>query len=265
MPDIPRYSEKEIQAILKDAAHRQHRSESVRQDKGLTLEEIEQIALEAGIDPLHVRSAVEALHEDAHESTAEKVWGGPHRLHFRRVIPGEIPPDELGETLVPIIRKHTKAKGQYETLGRTLTWNHGHYESSAPFFVKITSKDGKTIIEVVHHNLKGMAYTSQIGTLAFGLFTFLTIVSNGNYALIPFFLGLALVFFFVGRWAFDRYASNTHAKLARLTDTLEQAVRRKTGTQATLQKETPAVPQISLEELPESENQPLARGRTRTT
>ena len=54
------FNEKETAAILKTAAEQSHKGLS-NEDPGLTINELEVIAKEAGIDPSEISKAVEAL------------------------------------------------------------------------------------------------------------------------------------------------------------------------------------------------------------
>ena len=56
---------------------------------GLSLDELEQIAAEAGIDPNYVKAAALEL-EEGRTDTSYPVWGGPTSIDLERIVEGEM-------------------------------------------------------------------------------------------------------------------------------------------------------------------------------
>ena len=60
------YSQDQVAAIIERAVERQHAAEQGSVTDGLTLEEIERLGRESGIDPAHLRAAAEEVDEAGH-------------------------------------------------------------------------------------------------------------------------------------------------------------------------------------------------------
>ncbi|KPK81218.1 MAG: hypothetical protein AMS25_07365 [Gemmatimonas sp. SM23_52] len=120
-----RYGDKEVGLILKRAAEFQRlEPESAAEGGGLTLAELEDIAVEAGIDPRLLRRAAEELDAGAarlHREGVERWLGGPVTIELQRSLPGELPESEF-ETMVGEIQEAAEGHGQASLLGHTLTW-----------------------------------------------------------------------------------------------------------------------------------------------
>jgi hypothetical protein len=166
-----RYSDREIALILTRTAELQAtRAAESEVSAGLTQEELEQIAREAGLDPRYVRSAIAEL--DAGRGTRESRWlGGASWLQFERAVAGEVPPREY-DTLVEIIHRTLGEVGQPSVLGRTLRWialtgMSGRHAHGREIEVSIASRDGQTTIRV-HERLRSLATQLFVGFLAGG-------------------------------------------------------------------------------------------------
>lgn len=118
-----RYSEREIGAILKRATELQDDRERTTgiTPEGLTLDEIEQIAHEVGVDADLVRLAATEM---IYTGTPEKRWyflGGPLKTEEHALVPTH-PTDEDLDEMVVAIREHLGQKGSFEKLNGALTW-----------------------------------------------------------------------------------------------------------------------------------------------
>jgi hypothetical protein len=146
-----RYGDKEVGLILKRAAELQRREpESAAGGSGLTLAELEEIAVEAGIDPRLLRRAADDLDAGAaslHSEGAARVLGAPVSIKFERTLTGEIPESEF-ERLVPEIQQAADAYVQPSLLGRTLTWQSTTPDNLRTLQVVVSSRDGRTRIRI---------------------------------------------------------------------------------------------------------------------
>lgn len=118
-----RYSEDEFALILRKASEIQL-SDGVVQGGattgGLTLDEIQSIATEAGIDPEAVTRAASimgALEWDEKVSLVSAIFGGPSKFHLDCEIPGRLPPEEMGRILEHIRRAAEHQGEASEVLG----------------------------------------------------------------------------------------------------------------------------------------------------
>jgi len=118
-----RYSEEEFAIILRKASEIQASSgnQSSRAGTGgLTLEEIQSIATEAGIDPEAVTRAASilgALDWEEKAGLAAAIFGGPSKFHLDCEIPARLPPDEMGRILEQIRRAAEHQGEASEVLG----------------------------------------------------------------------------------------------------------------------------------------------------
>ena len=103
-----RYSEEEFALILSKASEIQRSSGGQAEGLGpggLTLEEIQSIATEAGIDAEAVTRAASilgALEPEEKAGLARLIFGGPSTFHLDCEIPGRLQPEEIGRILEQI-------------------------------------------------------------------------------------------------------------------------------------------------------------------
>ena len=162
-PEKParRYGDKEIGALLKRATEIQHAEPSAAAAGGLTLDELEEIAREAGIDPRHLRrAALEIESGRAGGSLAVRSFGEEMELVYELSVPGELPEDRF-EYLVPIIESRLTEHGQPAMLGRTLTWRAETPGKQRTIQVTVSVRDGETHIRLAE----------RLQQLVAGLFT----------------------------------------------------------------------------------------------
>ncbi len=118
-----RYSEEEFALILRKASEIQVADGSQAGKPGpagLTLDEIQSIAGEAGIDPEAVTRAasiIGALDWEEKSGLAASIFGGPDTYHLDCEIPGSLPPEEMGRILEEIRRAAEHQGEASEVLG----------------------------------------------------------------------------------------------------------------------------------------------------
>ncbi|MEO8139716.1 MAG: hypothetical protein ABI742_08725, partial [Gemmatimonadota bacterium] len=88
-----RFTETDTDAILRRTAELASGTEAAAASRGLTLDELEALAREAGLSPELVRRAAREV--SLREMLQPSPWtGGPRRLALERTIPGEL--SEIG-------------------------------------------------------------------------------------------------------------------------------------------------------------------------
>lgn len=143
---VRRFGDEEIRSILGRAAELQERSYTIGRDpeRGLTLDELRQIAAEAGIDPAFVDLA--AADADAPiERNESRLAGGTYRWHFRTTVPGEVPESDRYRML-HAIRSVMGQKGEMADVYGRMEWSYD--DALGPVVVGITVQDGHTEIDV---------------------------------------------------------------------------------------------------------------------
>jgi hypothetical protein len=182
-----RYSDREIALILTRTAELQAtRAAESELSHGLTQDELEQIAREAGLDPRHVRAAIAEL--DTGKGTGGSRWlGSSTWLQMERSVDGELPASEY-EALVEIIHRTLGEVGQPSVLGRTLRWHAvtgvgGQHAHGREIEVAIAARTGVTTIRV-HEKLRALATQIFVGGIAGGGSTVGTFVAIAGGSLL---------------------------------------------------------------------------------
>ncbi len=146
--DRRRYSDREMALILKRAATLQEQGpDAPAQERSHTLTELEQVAVEVGIEPRYVAEAAAAV--DA-EPTAKRapLLGAPTSYQVGRIIEGEVPETEFGEML-DAIRRVTGRHGEVSRVLGAFEWKSGGL--SGETYVAIAPRRGKTSIRLGGH------------------------------------------------------------------------------------------------------------------
>lgn len=219
------FSDKQVSLILKRAIELQKKDSKSLTDPGLTSMDLEKIALEAGINREYIQRAISEVEEGSlkgSKSALEKFLGNKHRIVLKQEIPVEIPVEKY-ENFLPIIQKLTHISGNHSLIGNTFTWGVSNYQTGQNMYIMITSKEGKTRVEM-ESNLGqeaggifggimggvgggvgfGVGFGVGIGALASFLFTIL------------FPLGALGVSYLLARLIFKAVCKSSHKKLKRL-------------------------------------------------
>ena len=139
-----RFSEEEVQQVLRRAAQLQQRDPRVPTDvRALSLAELEQIAVDSGIDVQQIHRAILEL-EGRRLRSGSILLGAPAHLHIERVVNRESPSGAF-ELLVSELNRALGTAGQVSTIGGTLTWSAPN-TSSGPVDVTISRSEGGTRI-----------------------------------------------------------------------------------------------------------------------
>lgn len=139
------YSDQEISAILKRAGEMQA-TQSPEESHGLSLDELQQIAKEVGLDPRIVAAAAAELEHSGVESKASGLLGAPTSMYIERVLPGEID-DAMMPEVAAKIGKAFGMVGRSGQVGRSLEWTHGSEQMHLQ--VTVTPQNGQTKVRVI--------------------------------------------------------------------------------------------------------------------
>lgn len=240
-PDQQRYGDKEIAKILKRASQLQ-RAEPARPDpSGLSLAELEDVALEAGIDVANIRRAAAELGRPIDGSLGAKLLGAPLALRLERVLTGELPADAF-DLLVPILQTSTNGTGQASQVGNSLTWSSSGGNNSRRLQVLVAARNGETVIRLEESSADvalalhlGIGSGSLGGAVPGGM-----AVAGAAGALAGLGAGIGI---FGAAYALSRYlyARTTNKRRHRMEDMFEQLVEQVTRSIATVQKLEPGV------------------------
>ena len=155
--NLPRlYGEKQIGEILKRATELQLDEPSAPSADSMTLQELVDIAREAGIDPVFLRRAAMEVDTGVGErSTGAKLAGEELVLVREITVPGELREDGF-ERIVAVMERGTSEHGQTSLLGRTITWRAEASNKQRMVQITVTTRDGQTSIRL-EENLKKFA------------------------------------------------------------------------------------------------------------
>jgi hypothetical protein len=172
-PDRPRrrYGEKEVGLILKRATELSQGAPEPTEGSGLTLEELEEIAIEAGIDPRFLRDAAAELETRGPTPEGiERLLGGPVMVELQRRVPGEVPEDRWDDVIHEISRA-ADGQGHPSVIGRTLSWVLSDPNRQRFLQVTVSNRDGETLIRIEERmqQLAGAIYGGLLGGVGGGL------------------------------------------------------------------------------------------------
>jgi hypothetical protein len=159
-----RYSDKEIGRLLSLAVRLQEREEQtaapVRESpSGFSLEDLQQVAAEVGIEPRHVLAAARALDAEAAERTP--LLGAPATWETEHAVAGEMSAADW-EEFVAAIRRTFGQPGLVGTVGSSYEWQGAGGCAS----VTISPGSGKTRIRIALRNQGIMVLSYLFPTLA---------------------------------------------------------------------------------------------------
>jgi len=169
---LRRYGEEEVARLLKRATELQRDEVSPGTVAGgFTLPELEDIAIEAGIEPRYLRRAAAELKVGGTSPGSRWSWltGAPATLLFERTVVGELRPDAF-EGLSAEIQQSVGAVGQASVVGRTLTWQTETPNRTRSLQIVVTSQMGETHIRVEErlNQLAGALFGGLVGGVGAG-------------------------------------------------------------------------------------------------
>lgn len=159
------YSEKEIGLLIKRATEL-HEKVSEHPDHGLSLEEIEHIAREIGIEPEYLQTAAKELEIEMDIANDSYLWGGPFVFNQKRIVEGTVNEEQWGD-IVQKLRRMTGSAGKTSTIGQTREWMRS-IDIFERTHVSLNSRENQTAIEV-RKNFRGGALMAYLVGLIFSV------------------------------------------------------------------------------------------------
>lgn len=223
MSDTPiddrRFTDREVQEILKRAVEQSPSSGAIARREGLSLAELKTIGLEVGIDPERLESAARAVVLDQ-GSRPNRFLGAATVLNFERTVDGTLSPDETSEVLSRI-RRVMGRQGEAQEIGGALEWSAKG--ESGERHVSVATRDGKTTIRTAANlgNAAVLTYLPMgvLGSLltVIGLITF---VRDGSVAGLVMLFTILPILYPILRTVFTKVSKGEAAKLQRVVDDL---------------------------------------------
>ncbi len=165
---IRQFGDDEVTRILQKAAELQEQSVANASgvSDGLTLEELRQVALEAGIDPRFVDQA--ATKEAAPLHGRGEYWAGaPYNWEVQASVPGEIQ-DADRERILYAIRSEMGQKGELDYVFGRMEWSFN--DGVGPVIIGLSSRDGRTEATVHAARLQEAQLLHGLGVPFTGIF-----------------------------------------------------------------------------------------------
>jgi hypothetical protein len=225
------YGAEEVQEILQRTASLERKKQLERPT--LSLDEIETIAREAGLDPALVRRAAQEFEQKSGEKSASSRFvGAPLRQVFEREVDGEVTAamhEQLASDLKAALGDRAML-GQVSAVGRALTWTAVARKGGGAE-LSIFPREGKTVIrlEVNFGQVAGGLFGGLMGGLGGGLgVNLLWLLPTVGH--LPWYAGVgAFGAVVAGAWGLARLlygaiANRTTRRVAEVMETLEQRV-----------------------------------------
>jgi hypothetical protein len=234
MTDEPtrRFDEDEVARILERATelHREEPSTLARAG-GLSVEELEEIAGEAGIDRRHLQRAVMEVAAGRDSRWSSRFLGADPTVALETTVPGEMAEEDF-ERVIGVIQHHAPEHGQPSLLGRSLTWRAESSDQSRTLQVTVSARDGSTRIRVEERlqKLAGGLFGGGLGGfgggLGFGVGLPVGLEVLGSVAAaVAFPVGMIGLTWLGARAVFRRVVRKRRTVLASLMDSVVQEVR----------------------------------------
>jgi len=229
---LPRlYGDKEMAKLLKRATElQQEEGTPGLPSSGLSLQELEEVAAEAGIDPRYLRRAAAELASGGREAEGwEKLTGEPLTLVQELVVPGELPAEGF-ERVLGVIQRTCAEHGRPTLMGRTLTWQGENPSKSRTMMVTVSVRKGETHIRAEErlHQMAGGLYGPMLGVgsgVGVGLgVPFGMAVLGSTFLAVAFPLATVGLAYTGARLIYGSIAKKRNAVVARLVDALAREV-----------------------------------------
>ncbi len=155
-----RFNRDEISKLLKQAAELEHADNIDDESDGLTLQELQQVSKEVGIDPKYIQQALRKLQAPT-QSFTSKLLGGPFKYNILETATGTLTEQEWEEVVSEIRRIHGGI-GKTSKLGNTFEWEQRKQEVG---YIQISLSPKKDHTKI-HINANYRYYASIIYTFA---------------------------------------------------------------------------------------------------
>ena len=174
------YTEREIAAIIERAAERQAEADRREGAPGLTLDEIEKLGADAGIDPAHLRAAAEEVGTHGRVSQGTSGMTRTH-VHTERWVDGPLTSEAWEDTIAHLRQAYgadlsaafgQTSAGEVQQVGQSHEWRHTS-SLGVQTHVTVSPRGDRTRLRITQlvglssTRNEGIAYGSLIaGTLA---------------------------------------------------------------------------------------------------
>jgi len=194
MPERKKYSEEEVQELLRQGLELQEESLSKdRRDKeGLSLEEVRKIADEVGIDPSFISLAAQKSHKKKDLEIEKGFFGQAKTISLFREIEGELDKGKI-EEIVNHFRASLGKRGVLESIDDKFEWKSSQ-RSNPDYILKAETHQGITDVKLTYRPGSAGGNADLIPALIPLIFPLFALFSGAPFGiLIPFTLFAALM------------------------------------------------------------------------
>ena len=241
------FSEEEVGRLLRIAIKQQEADAEAKYntDHGLSLQEIERLASEAGIDAKYIRAALQNLDVPDEETISPGLWGMPLVIEFKYQVPGKLTEEAMERILGEIRRTFKKTRGKFDTLKNSFEWSNTH--GTAVVQAQPVNNATHITIKERQDNPLVLSYLIPFMLLLVGG---IGSMAEGSLMAFSVILGIFAAMFFLMRWICWRIYQKRHTALSELRDKINLALedtREKTWSYADDTNTESAGPQLSLD------------------
>jgi len=284
MPDRV-FTEEEVKEIVRRASEQQSEDAERREARrhGLTLEDLERLGAEVGLDPIYLRRAADEVKTGRRTVSETETQTDTHVIVERRIDRSFTP--EAWEDTVALLRKRFPGESRVEQVGHAQEWLHTNSMSGLGTRVSATDRDGQTRLILsqrvgsVSPKRGSIGYGVSLG-LALGVIAAIPVSnaldSMGAFLLVWLVITLVTTLLaspFIRRWG-DRWREGKMQELKDLAADIEQVFEDVTprlaeqtaSSEATLPAESKSesTERIDLDAVPEPKDEASSAKRNRT-
>ncbi len=214
------FTEEEVRALLSRAIAQQEaaRHRHARREHGLSLQEIQSIAAEVGVDAQYVEAALADLEGGTAPVEENKFWGGPMKRSLERTVHAPLTDETMAEMAEAIRSEFAPHRGHLEVVGSAFEWTLGA-ESGDFVLIRAEEKAGRTTLRI-QQSFVAWALLWHLLEAIPAFFGVLFLIAKQDLTAGFGALLLAAVLFFVARYFFGFSARKRTARLEQLADRL---------------------------------------------
>jgi len=239
------YDKKEISVIIRRAIELKQRQARERdgvshtgKEQGVTIEDLQQVASELGIEPEYVMAAAQEMEGEGKIRIAKGIWGAPGFIGVEHTVEGVISESTWDELLAEI-RRVVGEMGRAEKIGDSLEWRGSHTH------VTISTRDNKTVIRAGWESRQTLllSYVLTFEAALISLAMLLPALLLPNEIRVAMAGGGVVGAGFLAREIAYRWACRKHARLQEIVGHLTAAVQQ--HIQVPIQEEALSQPRFS--------------------
>jgi hypothetical protein len=244
-----RYTEKEVRAIFERAARRSPVS-GESEEGGLTLAELQEVGVAAGLDPTAVAAAAAEL--DVGTAERPTILGMPAEATRTRLLPGPVS-DEAWGALVADLRRTFKANGVTSEVGRVRAWASAASEREIPVRASLEPEGEGVRLTLTQRPGELVAVLTAISVGLLGVLGVSTLLFQGDGGLTgAIILAFAAVLYVAVRFLYGRSVPRTERQFEAVLDRAEALLTPGVSVAAREPSALPeARPLLDLDALPE--------------